>query len=107
WVALPPHSLNSACPNPSARVERVNGGGELRRAHVVAQPSWLWGQRASCPLTWTSNARCRPKPWLDPGVVLSEIDRKETKGDEAGGFGRVPTASRQRLNSAKSFGSMR
>jgi 1-acyl-sn-glycerol-3-phosphate acyltransferase len=39
--------------------------------------------------------------------VLSGIDRKETKDDEAGGFRRVPTASRQRLNSAKSFGSMR
>ena len=25
--------------------------------------------------------------------MLSGIDRKETKGDEAGGFGRVPTAS--------------
>src|SRR5437899_12298562 len=33
--------------------------------------------------------------------------RKETKGDEAAGFGRVPPTSRQRLNSAKSFGSMR
>src|SRR5205085_5573713 len=50
---------------------------------------------------------CRSNTSLDPGVVLSGIDRKETKGDEAGGFGRVPTASRQRLNSAKSFGSMR
>jgi 1-acyl-sn-glycerol-3-phosphate acyltransferase len=39
--------------------------------------------------------------------VLSGVDRKETKGDEVGGVGRVPTASRQRLNSAKSFGSMR